>query len=417
MVLSRAETGAYDDGPIGTLIAARDDLSVAMAPEGAKAARATSSPPRVSTAVLRFLLVSFTAVAVVVIGGFFALRGVAEHEAVRETRDRVRAAGSLVEAAALEDGLLRGDRAAQQRMDDVVTGQVLADSIARVKVWSRDGKILYSDEPRLIGRRFKLGEDEQEIFRTGAAAAEVSDLGKAENVFERPEGKLLEAHTVIRTPDGTPVLFEIYRRYSSVTASAERLVRDLAPPLLAGVIVLLLLQIPLAWSMARRLQRQHVEREELLSSAVLASAQERRRIAGDLHDGVVQDLAGVAFGLAPLADDARRRHDADTAQALDGAASKLRQGVRGLRTLLVDLYPPNLGSTGVEAALSDLLSPLAANGIETELRRRRARGGASQRPARLPRGARGSPQRPGPRRGALGDDQPRGQRRRQAPRR
>ena len=251
-----------------------------MAPEGAKAARATSSPPRVSTAVLRFLLASFTAVAVVVIGGFFALRGVAEHEAVRETRDRVKAAGSLVEAAALEDGLPRGDRSAQQRMDDVVTGQVLADSIARVKVWSRDGKILYSDEPRLIGRRFKLGEDEQEIFRTGAAAAEVSDLGKAENVFERPEGKLLEAHTVIRTPDGTPVLFEIYRRYSSVTASAERLVRDLAPPLLAGVIVLLLLQIPLAWSMARRLQRQHVEREELLSSAVLASAQERQADRG-----------------------------------------------------------------------------------------------------------------------------------------
>ena len=265
---------------------------------------------------------------------------------MRETRDRVRAAGSLVEAAALEDELLRGDRAAQQRMDDIVTGQVLAESIARVKVWSRDGRILYSDEPRLIGRRFALGADERAIFRTGAAAAEVSDLGKTENVFERPEGKLLEAHTVIRTPDGTPVLFEIYRRYSSVTASAERLVRDLAPPLLAGVVVLLLLQIPLAWSMARRLQRQHAEREELLSSAVLASAQERRRIAGDLHDGVVQDLAGVAFGLAPLADDARRRHDTDTAEALDGAASKLRQGVRGLRTLLVDLYPPNLGSAG-----------------------------------------------------------------------
>ena len=38
--------------------------------------------------------------------------------------------------------------------------------------------------------------------------------------------------------------------------------------------------------------------------------QERRRIAADLHDGVVQDLAGVAFGLAPLADDADRRGDA-----------------------------------------------------------------------------------------------------------
>jgi len=62
------------------------------------------------------------------------------------------------------------------------------------------------------------------------------------------------------------------------------------------VVVLLLFQVPLAWTLARRLQRGHREREELLANAVEASTQERRRIASGLHDGVVQDLAGVAFG-------------------------------------------------------------------------------------------------------------------------
>jgi signal transduction histidine kinase len=172
---------------------------------------------------------------------------------------------------------------------------------------------------------------------------------------------------VIRTPDGTQVLFEIYQRFSSVSASAERLLGALAPPLLGGVAVLILLQLPLAWSMARRLQRGHRERERLLANAVEASSQERRRIAADLHDGVVQDLAGVAFGLAPLAADARQRGEEREAEALDGAVATLRQGVRHLRTLLVEIHPPNLESAGLEVALSDVLSPLDAAGIATEL--------------------------------------------------
>ena len=201
------------------------------------------------------------------------------------------------------------------------------------------------------------------------------------------------------------MLFEIYQRFGSVSASAERLLGALAPPLLGGVVVLLLLQLPLAWSMARRLQRGHREREHLLASAVEASSQERRRIAADLHDGVVQDLAGVAFGLAPLAEGAERRGDARRgARRCATPLGTLRQGVRDLRTLLVEIHPPNLESAGLEVALSDLLSPLAAAGIATDLHDRRGapRPGGDERRARLPRRARGDPQRPGARQAGVG---------------
>src|SRR6185436_12129021 len=133
---------------------------------------------------------------------------------------------------------------------------------------------LYSDEPALIGKRFRLGEDERELFRKGGAQAEISDLSKPENRYERKERKLLKAHTSFRTPNGTQVLFEIYQRFASVSASAERLLRALAPPLIGGLLVLLLIQIPLAAGMARRLQRSHDERERLLASAIEASDQE-----------------------------------------------------------------------------------------------------------------------------------------------
>ena len=315
----------------------------------------------------RFMLGSLAAIAVIVVGGFFVLRDIAIEEAIGDTRDRVRSEARLVEAAGLEDGIVRGDRAALRRLDDLVSALVLGDSIVRVKLWTKDGTILYSDEPALIGKRYTLGEEERELFDSGGADAELSNLDDAENLYERPQGKLLEAHTAIRAPDGTQLLFEIYQRFSSVNASGARLLSALAPPLIGGLAVLALFQLPLAWSMARRLQGGHREREALLSTAVEASAQERRRIAADLHDGVVQDLAGVAFGLAPLAAAAQKRGDEDEAAALREATATLRQGVRDLRTLLVEIHPPNLESAGIRVALSDLLSPLAASGIATSL--------------------------------------------------
>jgi two-component system NarL family sensor kinase len=338
---------------------------------------AAAAPPRVDTAVARFMLGSLAAIGVIVVGGFFALRSVAINEAEGDTRDRVRAEARLVEAAGLQDGILRGDKSAIRRLDDLVVGQTLGGSIVRVKLWSKSGTILYSDEPALIGKHYGLGEDELRLFATGGAQAALSDLSKPENRYERPQGKLLEAHTTIRTPDGTQVLFEIYERFSSVTANSRRLLGALAPPLIGGLVVLVLFQVPLAWSMARRLQRGHRERETLLASAIEASAQERRRIAADLHDGVVQDLAGVAFGLAPLASEADRRGDPASAGVLRSAMGTLRQGVRDLRTLLVEIHPPNLETAGLGVALSDLLSPLEASGIATVLEVDEARDGAA----------------------------------------
>jgi two-component system NarL family sensor kinase len=348
---------------------------VAMGRSSAR--RTDAAPPRVEIAVARFMLGSVAAIAVIVIGGFFALRSVAISEAEGDTRDRVRAEGRLVEAAGLRDGIVRGDPAAIRRLDDLVQGQILGGPIVRVKLWTKRGEILYSDVSALIGRRFALGDDELALFRSGGADADLSDLAKPENRYERTQGKLLEAHTTIRTPDGTQLLFEIYQRFSSVNASGERLLGVLAPPLLGGLLVLVLFQVPLAWSMARRLQRGHREREALLASAVEASTQERRRIAADLHDGVVQDLAGVAFGLAPVAAQAERRGDDAAAGVLRQAIGTLRQGVRSLRTLLVEIHPPNLESAGLQIALSDLLSPLEAAGIATSLEVDEARNGAA----------------------------------------
>jgi signal transduction histidine kinase len=109
----------------------------------------------------------------------------------------------------------------------------------------------------------------------------------------------------------------------------------------------------------------HRDRVRLLERAVDASDRERRRIAGDLHDGAVQDLTGVALSLEVGA--RRVEDDPDSARALRSGAARTRATVRSLRSLLVEIYPPSLQRAGLVAALEDMLAPLEARGIETSL--------------------------------------------------
>ena len=48
--------------------------------------------------------------------------------------------------------LSRATGRAIRRVDDVVHAAVLDGSLVRVKIWTPSGTIVYSDEPRLIGR-------------------------------------------------------------------------------------------------------------------------------------------------------------------------------------------------------------------------------------------------------------------------
>jgi signal transduction histidine kinase len=323
--------------------------------------------PTARSVIARFAAGTLAAIVVAVGGGYFVLRSVAVDEAERQTRTRVQESAQLVEAT-VGDGLLAGRPGAVRAVDDVVVGRILSRSIVRVKIWSARGRVLYSDDPAEIGGRYALSEEQQRLLRNGGAHVEVSDLSRPENVLDRPQGRLIEAYTRIRTPSGTPMLFEIYQRFGSVTADARRLLKQLAPPILGAIGLILIVQVPLFWSLMRQLQRSHEEREGLLTNAVTSSRRERRRVASYLHDGPVQELAGLAFSLAPVADGAESRGAEEDAAVVRTVIDRLRGTVRDLRALLVDLHPPILASAGLDAAIRDLVSPLAAGGAKVEVR-------------------------------------------------
>lgn len=317
--------------------------------------------------VLLYSLGGIVAIVLLAVASYFVLRQTSTDEAVRDARQQNRVLAVGVVEPALTDEANAGDPGFVERFDGIVRRRILPTGVARVKIWNADGRIVYSDEARLDGRRFPLGADEREVLREGGSDAGVSDLTAPENRFEVPDRKLLEVYTQVRTPGGTPLLFETYYPYEAVTASRNLLVDKYAPIVLATLGILAVVQLSLAFLLSRRIRREEEERERLYEDALRASDDERRRIARDLHDGVVQDLAGVSYAIAGALDELGPDVDPEGREALEDASVATRRGISQLRTLLVDIYPPNLATEGLEAALTDLLTRAQRDGLATEL--------------------------------------------------
>jgi len=315
--------------------------------------------------VTQFALAGLAVLAVFGAAAVLALRSLGNAEALRDARQFATLAGQGIVEPTVAPGLLRGRPEAIAAVDRMVQERVLGARVVRVKLWARDGRIVYSDEPRLIGMRFPLDAEKLDVLRTGATKASLSDLSGPENRYEREQGDLYEVYLPIRAPDGTPLLFETYQRRSAVASTGRRIWMPFAALLLGSLLLLWLVQVPLAWRLGRRLQRTQAEREALLVRAVEASDDERRRIAADLHDGPVQDLAGISYSLSAAA---QTEESPATRSTLEQAAAGTRDAMRRLRSLLVEIHTPNLRASGLEAALADLLAPLQARGVETELR-------------------------------------------------
>src|SRR4051794_16396950 len=318
----------------------------------------------VRQALFRYVVSALVAVVVISLLGVWLLRRAGDAEAVRDAKDQTRIAAHGSIEPALADGVVQGSPRALAAIDRVVQERVLSDpSIVRVKLWDRSGRIVYSDEPRLIGTRYALSAQEAAEFRGDRAEAEISDLSKPENRFERRFGRLLEVYIPVATPSDLPLRYETYYRSGFISARGDRIFRKFAPAMLGALILLALLQLPLAWWLARRVGRGQQEREALLKRAIESSDLERRRIARDLHDGVVQDLAAVSYSLSASAEEAPAPFDA----TLREAGRETRHGIRQLRTLLMEIYPPELHRAGLAAALGDVLSGSADRGLETSL--------------------------------------------------
>jgi diguanylate cyclase (GGDEF)-like protein len=157
----------------------------------------------------------------------------------------------------LRDGLTKA-RVAE--LDRLLEGGRLGEQVVRLKIWSADSRVVYSDDTRLIGRVYQPSDDLL-LALQGEVAAEVSGLDEAEDSTERGRGPLLEVYVPLRfassiSPDGA---FELYIPYAPVAQAISRDTTRISLILVAGLALLWAGLFRIVVSASRRLQRQAEE--------------------------------------------------------------------------------------------------------------------------------------------------------------
>lgn len=326
-----------------------------------------STRSAVTRHVTQFVFAGLVALVVLTMASLIASRRVGTSEAIRDAKERTTALSRTVVQERLTPELLSGDPDAQAALAYRMSSIIATESFMHIRVWSTDGLIVYSDQADLTGTVGELGSEAIEAFETGEIVAEVSDLEEAENVLQRDQGRLLEVYQPVTALDGTPLLFETYDSFANVNDNARQIWWNFLPAVLIPLALLQLVQLPFALRLARKVEHAQNERAELLERVISTSDGERKGIAHDLHDGAVQDLAGVGYALSVVADRARNSGDDRSVELLDGVQVDVRRSIKSLRSLFVEIYPPNLQRSGLHVALSDLLAAVGGRGIDARL--------------------------------------------------
>lgn len=322
----------------------------------------------VRTALRNFVILSVTTLVVLGVGAYLVCARVAEESALRSATARAETLADAVAAPLVDAGVLAGDDDSLARLGEVMRDNMELGSISHVKLWSQEGRVLWSDETELVGRTFELEAEDAVLFRTQRTTAALSSLDKEENAAEQADDELLEVYSGTRTPDGTPLLFEAYYSTREMRAQERDVLATILPVALGGLLLFQGAVLPLALSLARRVERGELQRSRLLRQTVLTTHRERLRIARDLHDGVVQDLAGLRYALPLVAAHLPDGPEASSArETLEQSREILRRDVEALRSLLVDIHPPGLAGAAFRDAVDDLAERTRRAGPEVEV--------------------------------------------------
>lgn len=252
------------------------------------------------------------------------------------------------------------DASSKAALDELFRATPLGEQIPSFKVWTPQGRVVYSTSSEIVGKTFPIEGGLATALR-GEVDAHISALDEAENVSERalPNGAqtpLLEIYSPVRRA-GSDEIIAVAEFYQSV----EELQRDLVATirqtwLLIGAVTLgmyLLLagfvqvasntiarqqnELSAQVTQLQELLRRNTELDERVrrAAAQTTALNERvlRRISAELHDGPAQDLGLAMLKLddvmarieAQAARDCRDENDLNTVKhSLDHALQEIR---------------------------------------------------------------------------------------------
>jgi HD-GYP domain-containing protein (c-di-GMP phosphodiesterase class II) len=174
----------------------------------------------------RFTLASFLITLAIAMGLASRLESALERDALsavaQNTADQAtHILNKNLTAADLETAL-RGKR--YDEIDALIHNTLLSADIVRVKIWNRDGLLVYSDDKNIIGKAFPIEVDLQEAF-SGEIATDISNLQAEENIGERGLYKELFEIYVPLQPIDSDTILGAYEVYYDLSKLQPRLMR------------------------------------------------------------------------------------------------------------------------------------------------------------------------------------------------
>ncbi len=254
-----------------------------------------------------------------------------------------------------------------ETLDRLMSETPLGQEVVSFKVWSEDGRILYSSDPELINQQYE-NFDLYASF-AGQITSEISDLSGPENAYERQywselieiyspiwatkTGEVIAVSEFYQVPDELLAEIRTAKQQSWLVVGATTAATYL---ILAGLVGRASNTI---LAQKTELQEKATQNKQLHDQVRLAAAHtttlnERflRRISADLHDGPGQDISlallrigslAAGFKTYPIFEEERQKaaDDFDRVQgALDSALTELRHISAGLQMPEIESSSP-----------------------------------------------------------------------------
>jgi two-component system, NarL family, sensor kinase len=322
-----------------------------------------SERSEVFKAVRRFLLMGLVALVVVITPVAFWIWSEAERHALQNSEHATQQLAQNVVGPLLDESVLSGNPAAVARLDARLRPWMDDRSVFEIRLWDKTGRIVYSEDPKLIGQKFGLPREAAEVLEGRDVPANLEMQKDEVNTPGAATEELVEVYVPVTAPKGEQLVFEAYYDVGAVRQEQAAVLFGMAPPFLLALGVLQLAQLFPAVRLAKRIQAYEAARSRLLHRAIEASDLERQRIARDLHDEVIQDLSGLSYVL-----ESEELHGPVGQRQLFADSRRiLQENVRSLRAMTSELYPPDLNRLGLPGALARLGDPLEERGISLVL--------------------------------------------------
>jgi signal transduction histidine kinase len=138
---------------------------------------------------------------------------------------------------------------------------VLGPQVVRAKFWNNKRQIVWSDDPKLVGKVFK-DNDELEDALKGKVTSELSGLEKKEHASEKQHGALLELYVPIKLAASGEVIavVEVYQKLGNLLDDVSRQKRQVWLATSVGFLLLYILLFGVFRQATLRIERQHVEK-------------------------------------------------------------------------------------------------------------------------------------------------------------